>query len=54
MSEANVEFVEGLFTASAGMYKQALVAARRELIAQTCDGWSSPRMGEIDGVSSYL
>jgi ketosteroid isomerase-like protein len=37
MSQANVEFVEGLWAGAAGADKQALLAALPELIAQTCD-----------------
>jgi uncharacterized protein len=37
MSQWNVEFLEGLFSATTDMDKQALLAALPELIAQTCD-----------------
>ena len=36
MSRANVEFMEGLVAASAGMDEQELLAALPELIAHTC------------------
>jgi ketosteroid isomerase-like protein len=36
MSQANVEFIEGLVAASAGMDKRELLAAIPELIAQMC------------------
>lgn len=36
MSRENVEFVEGLVGASAGMDKEALLAALPDLIVQTC------------------
>jgi ketosteroid isomerase-like protein len=37
MSQENVEFVKGLWTAGASMDKQELLAALPDLIAQTCD-----------------
>jgi uncharacterized protein len=37
MSQANVEFVEGLVAGAVEMDKQALLAALPELIAQACD-----------------
>ena len=37
MSQENVEFVKGFFTAGAGADKQALLAALPEVIAQMCD-----------------
>lgn len=37
MSQANVEFVKGLFAAGSDMDKEALLAALPELIAHTCD-----------------
>ena len=36
MSQANVEFVEGLVAGAVDMDKQALLAALPELIAQAC------------------